>query len=381
MHPQHYIFMISFAVVTAASCRPASQDNFLYENAAEQVQINVTEQKRQITFKGPTGKKITNVKQLSISKDQPGKFTPASGKKYVSLTTSGEKTLYDIELVISTDTSCKNSTAAGVPLHNASSFSISCVNENVLTAQLKSTCNDLATDPTIAEYDETKDACTCLKRSPDKLLKYSDYFGKVSAFKIECANTATREQLKSICTEIKDKQCPTCTVGALSCECKKSVILVFDDYLETVDSFRNKCEDPKFIKPVTTETPAQLLEKFEAECKKTGTLSTASSTEKSCLCANGLAVGLDEWKKDKDAISITCKGILEPEAGSKAVSEFEKACTANNGSFDLNEPNNDDSVCTCKYAGSPSDKAVAMKDFQTIGSDAFKDLCALKPTP
>lgn len=383
MHQKYFLFLIPVAIMLASSCRPSSQDNFLYDNAGEPMQIRVTEQNRQITLRGPAGKKITRVKQLGISRNQTGRFTPAYSKKYVSLVNNAERNTYDIELTIDTNVSCKNSTTNGIALHNLSNFNISCVNETALVNQLKTACKELATDAATAEYDENRDTCNCVKRTTDKLLRYSDFFGRISTFKAECTNVATREQLKTICTEIKDRQCPTCVISQLSCECPKRVTLNFDEFLTKVDSFRSRCEEPNVLKPVDpTLTSAQQQEKFETECRRSGTLSTASTTLKSCTCTNGSIVGFENWQRDQDALNKSCRESLVLETNQEKVSLFEKSCVANDGFFNLNGTISGDPVCKCRNANTNvSNNEVSFRDFQLKGSTAIRNLCVLKISP
>lgn len=382
MHSTYLKILISVVALITSACRPSSQDNFLFDSATDQVPIKVSEQKNLITLRGPTGKKITRVKQVSTSKDQTGTFIPAGNKTYVSLATTGEKNLYDVELTLDTTVTCKNTTTTGVPLHDASTINFSCVNETALTSQLKGACKELSIDAATAEYDEKSETCNCLKRTTDKLLKYSAYFGKVSTFKVECANTATREQLKTICTEIKDKQCPTCIVGTLSCECSKKVTLVFDEYTQKVDMFRDRCEEPKTLNPVdATLTNTQQLLKFETDCKRLGTLPTDNKTlGNPCTCTNGKVVLFDDWKKDQDTLIKSCQATAQNSSDVEKAKEFEKVCNTNNGSFDSNANTAKDPVCDCKTANGASIE-ISFKEFISRGVTTIINHCAAKALP
>jgi hypothetical protein len=300
-------------LATSFACRPSASDNYLFDSSTDQIKIDVIEQNKRITFKAPAGKKITKIKSISVAKERIGKFSAGVDKKYVSLFSDTEKPLYDIELTMDVDSSCRTPTN-GVTLTNGGSFNVGCVSESALVTQLKTACKELSADPKIASFEEAKDSCNCLNRV-NKSMKYSDYLGRVTSFKLECKNSGTSEQLKTFCTEIKDRQCPTCVVEALSCQCPKKVTLSYDSYLTNVEEFRNRCENPiaavdtKPIDPSLTAT--QVAELFESECKKVRGLKSVSTDN--CVCTNGLKVELESWKANQKVLESICTEDLEPE--------------------------------------------------------------------
>jgi len=305
---------ISLLLATCISCRPSANANYLFDTSSDQIKIEVVEQNKRLTFKAPAGKKITKIISFSTAKERSGKFTAGVDKKFVSLFNDSEKPVYDIELTIDEDTTCRTPTN-GVTLKHGESFNVGCVSQSALTAQLKSACKELSTDPLVATFDETKDSCSCLKRT-NKSMKYADYLGRAASFKLECKNSGTSDQIKSFCTEIKDRQCPTCIVEALSCQCPRKVTLSYDKFLDNIEEFRNQCENP-----VTAITPKPIDQnlasdevRFETECKKIGTYLKIFLA---CKCTNGLRVGLENWKKNQALLVNTCTEDLELETGSQ----------------------------------------------------------------
>ncbi len=296
------------------ACRPSASDNYLFDTSTDQIKIDVVEHNKRMTFKAPAGKKITKIRAIATAKERVGKFTPGIDKKYVSMFSDIDKPVYDIELTLDADNNCRTATN-GVTLTSGGSFNVGCVSQSALVTQLKTACKELAVDTTLAVFDETKDSCSCLKRTI-KTLKYSEYLGRANSFKLECKNSATVEQLKTFCTEIKDRQCPTCIVEAISCQCPRKVTLSYDKFLTNVEDFRSQCENPVATvepKPIdSTLTTGQALDLFETECKKFGAMNTAA-VNTSCKCSNGLNVELDNWKKNQKILSSTCTDELVPE--------------------------------------------------------------------
>lgn len=265
-----------------SSCRPSSQDNYLYDASTDQVEIQVTEQSKRLALRAGA-KKLTKLKQVAITKDVSGTVTP-NGSTYVNLNKDDVKIAYDLELTVDTDTSCKNTSTSGVALHNGAKFSVSCVPGPALTDQVRTACKELSTDTGIAEYDEGTDACACLKREK-KMLKYADYTGRVSLFKIECKNSGTLENLKTVCTDIKDKLCPTCKVEAEKCECPTKTTLAFAQYLTNVEAFRKDCAgDIKATAPTGSEPGFDV---FKKDCTENNGIfvDSISGVEKAaCTC-------------------------------------------------------------------------------------------------
>ena len=314
---------IALFVYAVSACRPSGSDNYLFDASTDQIKIDVIEQNKRITFKAPAGKKITKIKSIATAKDRAGRFTPGIGKKYVSMFSDTDKPVYDIELTLDIDTNCRSATN-GVTLTNGSSFIVGCVSQTVLVTQLKNACKELASDPNIASFEETKDSCACLKRV-NKTMKYSDYLGRQTSFKIECKNSGTAEQIKALCTEIKERQCPTCVVEAISCQCPKKVTLSYDRFLTNIEDFKNQCENPEStdLKPVDSNlTTSQIKDLFDEECKKVGSLKTETQTA-SCRCQNGLTVEMADWKKHQPVLVGTCTDELELENGKPTSSEHQ----------------------------------------------------------
>ncbi len=297
------------------ACRPSANDNYLFDSSTDQIKIDVFEQNKRMTFKAPAGKKITKIKAIATAKERSGKFTAGVDKKYVSLFSDTDKPVYDIELTMDTDSNCRTATN-GVTLVNGGSFNVGCVSQSALATQLKTACKELALDATVAIFDETKDSCDCLKRA-NKNLKYSHYLGRANSFKLECKNSGTIEQVKALCTEIKDRQCPTCIVETISCQCPKKVTLSYDKFLTNIEDFRSQCENPVVAidaKPIDSSlSTTQIAELFETACKKNvGTIST-SAVNTTCRCTNGLNVEMENWKKNQTVLDSACTDDLELE--------------------------------------------------------------------
>lgn len=377
----HTSLMFSL-VLLFSGCRPASQDNMLYDSSTDQVQIKVTEQSKRLSLRGPNDQKIVGLKELATAKDSSGSFTPAASEKYVALFITDEKLTYSVDLDMGTGTNCKTVAPSGVPLYNGATFNVSCVSETALTTQLKASCKELASDAAIADYDESKDYCTCLKRT-DRSLYYKNYFGKASQFKLDCKNTATREQLKSICTEIRDRQCPTCVVDSLSCECPKKVTLNYDSYLSNIEKFRSECQLPagEDVKPVQSGlTAEQMNQKFEDDCHTASGTITVSGSSTACKCKTN-TVGIDEWKKDTNSLNKACKSAsATPAANQETLESFGKACKDGNGNFYEDMAVKDESYCSCKKADGTTQK-LSFKDFKTAGIKTFADQCIVSAPP
>lgn len=309
------LMLIIAATAAASACRPSSQDNYLFDASTDQVEIQVTDQSKRIALRAPAGKKLTKLNQLALSKDVTGTVTP-NGKTFVNLHKDETKLAYDVEITMDANNLCKSTSSSGVALNNGGKFNVSCVPGPALTDQIKLACKELATDAAVAEYDETTETCNCLKRT-DKLLKYADYAGKVSLFKIECKNSGTAENLKTVCTDIKDRQCPTCKVEADSCECPSKAKLSYDKYLTNIEGFRKDC----------------------------GLLKTPTS----------------------------------PVTADAEHAAFSKACKENNGTFVTSSSGNEKAVCICqKDSDTPS--VVTWSEYKEGGSEAISKLC-IKPSP
>ena len=305
-------------LLAICACRPSANDNYLFDTSADQIKIDVVEQNKRMTFKAPAGKKITKIKAIATAKERTGKFSAGVDKKYVSMFSDTDKPVYDIELTLDADSNCRTATN-GVTLTNGGSFNVGCVSQSALVTQLKTACKELAAaDPAVATYDEAIDSCSCLKRT-NKILKYSDYLGRANSFKLECKNSATTEQLKTLCTEIKDRQqCSTCLIEALTCQCSKTVTLTYDNFLTKVEEFRSQCEKPIATvepKPVNPNlTTAEVTARFEMECKERFGEMNIAAVNTTCKCRNGLNVALDNWKTNQNILISTCTEDLELES-------------------------------------------------------------------
>lgn len=301
-----YAFIL--ITLTVLSCRPASMDNYLYNASTDQVQIKVTDHDNRVILAGPEKQKITTLKKLATASEQKGSFKP-DGTKYVSLHNGSNQLKYEIEIGLDKK-NCKETTTGGTHLTNGTIFSVGCVSGTDLTDQIKAACKELSADKTIAEFNETATSCKCLRRqNPD--LKYADYVGRVTAFTTDCKNSATSEQLKAICADIKDKYCPTCVVENLTCECPTKKTLMYSQYLTNVEGFHKECIDKKPDQNSTDSTtvfmgPMSPEDSLEKDCKEfKGEFRKQQGSAPVCVCVENVGIfpievtiTVEEYRKD-----------------------------------------------------------------------------------
>lgn len=294
-------------LATLAACRPAKPANdasSLREDATAGVvsgtqTLTVTQDGTKYTFKPDrTDLRLVELRDLSLFGAKKGKVGNLKAKSWITIPAAS----FGLELTVAPDVVCKSipaSTAVGVPLNGQ--ISVNCIAVSDQIKDLKDVCRELSAETTIASFDESRDACTCSKRRVPEL-KYADYLGRKNLFRAECKNVGSKDVLKGICGDIRDKFCKTCKLEDLACECPKGATLTYSQYLNDPEQFRTACMDG--VTAPDDGAEAQQLDRFRSFCNRAGGnfLDGAKTTggKAECECRGARRYGIDDYEYYKD---------------------------------------------------------------------------------
>ncbi len=298
------LLLLLLVLVACRPARPASDASSLRDNATVGVvsgtqTVTVSHDGARYTFKPDrTDLRLVELRDLSLFGAKKGKIANLKAKSWITVPAAS----FGLEVVFAPDVVCKSipaNTAVGVALKGQ--IAVNCVSVADQTRELKDVCRELSADTTVASFDDMRDYCTCWKRRATEL-KYVDSLGQKNLFRAECKNVGSKDILKGICGDIRDRFCKTCKLEDLACECPKGATLTYSQYLNDPEQFRTACMDG--VTPPSNGAEAQQFDRFRSFCNRAGGSflegAKLASGRPECECRGTRRYVLDDYEYYKD---------------------------------------------------------------------------------